>query len=71
MKLENASDTYCEFNTINWDLTDEHDRYVLHSAFTAWTPLTDYSHNITYQKVVRHEKYFTDSDEKKRKRSYW
>ena len=71
IKLENVSDTYSEFNTIKFDLTDEHDRYILYSAFTAWickgssvAPLTDYAHNITYQKAVRQEKYFTDSDEK-------
>ena len=27
-------------------------------------PLKDYAHNKTYQKSVRQEKYFTDSDEK-------
>ena len=71
IKLENVSDTYSEFNTIKFDLTDEHDRYILYSAFTAWickgssiAPVTDYAHNITYQKAVRQEKYFTDSDEK-------
>ena len=43
----------------------------MYSAFTAWickgssiAPLTDYAHNITYQKAVRQEKYLTDSDEK-------
>ena len=70
IKLENASDTYSEFNTIKFDLTDEHDRYILYSAFTAWickglsiAPLTDYAHNITYQKRVRQEKCLTDSGE--------
>ena len=71
IKLENTSDIYSEFNTIKFDLTDEHDKYILYSAFTAWickglsiAPLTDYTHNKTYQKAVRQEKYFTDSDEK-------
>ena len=71
MKLENACDTYSEFNTIKFDLTDEHDRYILYSAFTAWickgssiAPLTDYAHNITYQKAVRQEKYLADSGKK-------
>ena len=36
IKLENVSDTYSEFNTVKFDLTDEHDRYILYSAFTAW-----------------------------------
>ena len=71
IKLENASDTYSEFTTIKFDLTDEHDRYILYSAFTAWickgssiAPLADYAHNITYEKAVGQEKYFTDSEEK-------
>ena len=71
IKLENASDTYSKFNTIKFDLTDQHNRYVLYSAFTAWickgssiVPLTDYAHNITYQKAARQKKYFADSDEK-------
>ena len=71
IKLENASDTYSEVNTITFDLTDEHDRYILYSAFTAWickgssiAPLAYYAHKITYQKAVRQEKYFADSDEK-------
>ena len=71
IKLESVSDTYSEFNTIKFDLTDEHDRYILYSAFTASickgssiAPLTDYAHNITYQKAVRQEKYFAVSDKK-------
>ena len=71
IKLENPSDTYSEFNTIKFDLTDEHHKYILYSAFTAWickvssiASLTDYAHNKTYQKAARQEKYFTDSDEK-------
>ena len=71
IKLENPSDTHSEFNTIKFDLTDEHHKYILYSAFTAWickgssiAPLIDYAHNKTYQKAARQEKYFTDSDEK-------
>ena len=71
IKLENVSDTYSEFNTIKFVLTDEHDRYILYFAFTTWickgpsiAPLTYYAHNINYQKAVRQEKYFPDSDEK-------
>ena len=43
----------------------------MYSAFTALickgsniAPLTDYAHNITYQKAVKQQKYFTDSGEK-------
>ena len=71
IKLENASETYSKFNTIKFDLTDEHDKYILYSAFTAWickglsiAPLTDYTHNKTYQKAARQEKYFADPDKK-------
>ena len=35
IKLENASNTYSEFNTIKFDLTDEKDRYILYNAFVA------------------------------------
>ena len=64
------SDTYSEFNT-KFDLSDNHGKYLLYSSFTAWicegssiAPLLDYAHNKTCQKVVRKEKYFTDSDER-------
>ena len=57
IKIENTSDIYSEFNTTKFDLTDEHDKYILYSA-------SDYAYNKTYQKAVRQEKYFTDSDEK-------
>ena len=57
IKLENASDTYSEFNTIKFYLNDEHDKYLLYSAFTVWVckgssivPLSDYTHKKTYQK---------------------
>ena len=36
IKLENVSGTHSQFNTIKFDLTDEHDKYILYSAFTAW-----------------------------------
>ena len=36
IKLQNASNTYSEFNTVKFDLEDEEDRYMLHNAFTAW-----------------------------------
>ena len=62
IKLENSFDTYSELNTLKFDLTDEHDKYILYSALTAWVckgssivPLTDYAHNKTNQKAVRQE----------------
>ena len=41
-----------EFNTVKFDLTDEHDRDILYSAFTVWI----------CKEAVRQEKYFTNSD---------
>ena len=35
-RLQNASNTYSEFNSIKFDLTDEEDRYILYNAFAAW-----------------------------------
>ena len=71
IKPKNASGTYSEYNTIKFDLTDEHGKYILYSAFTKWickgssiAARTDYAHNKTYQKAVMQEKYFIDSDEK-------
>ena len=71
VKLENASNTYSEFNTIKFDLNDEHNKYLLYSVFMAWickassiAPLSDYAHDKTHQKMVRIEKYFTDSDKR-------
>ena len=36
IKLQNASNTYSEFNTIKFDLEDEEDRFTLYNAFVAW-----------------------------------
>ena len=71
IRLQNASNTYSEFNSIKFDLTDEEDRYVLYNAFLAWTikgssiiPEADYLYNETKQELPNRNKYFTDSDEK-------
>ena len=71
MRLQNASNTYSEFNSIKFDLTDEEDRYVLYNAFLAWTikgssiiPEADYLYNKTKQELPNRNTYFTDSDEK-------
>ena len=71
VRLENASDTYCEFNTVKFDLTDEHDKHIMHSAFIAWicngssiSPLSDYARNPIYQKAPRKSKYLPDSNER-------
>ena len=71
IKLKNASNTYSEFNTIKFDLTDEEDRYILYNAFVAWVtkgssivPESDYLYNEVRQELPTRNKYFTDSDEK-------
>ena len=71
LKLQNASNTYSEFNTIKLDLTDEEDRYILYNAFVAWVtkgssivPESDYLYNEVRQELPTRNKYFTDSDEK-------
>ena len=70
-RLENASDTYSEFNTVKFDLTNKLDKHIMYSALITWicngssiVPLSDYAHNPIYQEVPRKNKYFTDSDEK-------
>ena len=71
IRLQNASNTYSEFNTIKFDLTNEEDRYVFYNAFVAWVtkdssivPEADYLHNKTKQELPNRNTYFTDSEEK-------
>ena len=71
IRLQNASNTYSEFNSIKFDLTDEEDRYILYNAFVAWVtkgssivPEADYLYNKTKQELPNRKTYFTDSDEK-------
>ena len=71
IRLQNASNTYSEFNSIKFDLTNEEDRYVLYNAFVAWVtkgssivPEADYLYNKTKQELPNRNTYFTDSDEK-------
>ena len=71
IKLQNASNTYSEFNTIKFNLEDEEDRFVLYNAFVAWitkgssiVPESDYLYNEVRQELPNRNTYFTDSDEK-------
>ena len=71
IKLQNASNTYSEFNTVNFDLEDPEDQHTLHNAFIAWVtdgssiaPQSDYVYNKTYKKLPKRDDYFTDSDER-------
>ena len=71
IKLQNASNTYSEFNSIKFDLTNEEDRYILYNAFVAWVtkgssivPEADFLYNEIKQELPKRSEYFTDSDEK-------
>ena len=71
IKLQNASNTYSEFNTVKFDLEDLEDQYTLYNAFTAWvtegssiTPPTHYAYNETRQQLPNQTDYFSDSDER-------
>ena len=71
IKLQNASNTYSEFNTVKFDLGDEEDRYTLYNAFVAWVtnsssivPKSTFMYNKTRQELPNRNTYFTDSDER-------
>ena len=71
IKLQNASNTYSEFNTIKFDLEDEEDRFTLYNAFVAWVtksssivPESDYIYNEIRQELPNRNNCFTNSDER-------
>ena len=71
IKLQNASNTYSEFNTVKFDLEDEEDKYNLFNQFRAWVtkgssvvPDSEYIHNKTAQELPSRSDYFTNSDER-------
>ena len=71
IKLQNASNTYSEFNTVKFDLEDLEHQYTLYNVFTAWVteelsiaPPTDYAYNETRQQLPNQTDYFSDSDER-------
>ena len=71
IKLQNAFNTYREYNTINFDLEDEEDRLTLYNAFVAWVtkgssivPESYYIYNEIRQGLPNRNNYFTNSDER-------
>ena len=71
IKLQNASNTYSEINTVKFDLEDEEDKYNLFNQFRAWVtkgssvvPDSEYIHNETAQELPSRSDYFTNSDER-------
>ena len=71
IKLQNALNTYSEFNKVKFDLEDPEDQYTLHNAFTAYATdsssivsQSDYAYSKMYQELPKRDDYFTDSDER-------
>ena len=71
IKLKNASKTYSSFNSVKFDTSDAHDKYLLYTQFLAWyckgssiAPLSDYAHNPIFQEMPIMNQYFTSADEK-------
>ena len=73
VQLENLNNKYGEINK-KYDLTDEHNKYMMYRNFVAWAtgqgssvgPLTQYANNDIYKELIRYEKYYkkSESDEK-------
>ena len=69
--MQNASNSYSEFNIVKFDLEDEEDRCTLCNAFVAWVtnsssivPESDFMYNETRQELPNRKTYFTGSDER-------
>ena len=73
MQLENLNNKYGEINK-KYDLTDEHDKYIMYRNFVAWAtkkgssvgPLTQYKDDPIYKELIKYNKYYkaSESDEK-------
>ena len=73
VQLENLNNKYGEINK-KYDLTDEHDKYIMYRNFVAWatkkgssvSPLTLYKDEAIYKELIKFNKYYkaSESDEK-------
>ena len=73
VQLENLNNKYGEINR-KYDLTEEHDKYLMYRNFVAWStgqgcsvgPLTQYANNEIYKELIKYENYYSKlkSDEK-------
>ena len=73
VQLENLNNKYGEINR-KYDLTGEHDKYLMYRNFVAWStgqgcsvgPLTQYANNEIYKELIKYENYYSKlkSDEK-------
>ena len=64
VQLENLNNKYGEINR-KYDLTDEHDKYLMYRNFVAWAtqgssvgPLTQFANNPIYKELTKYDKYF-------------
>ena len=73
VQLENLNNKYGELNR-KYDLTDEHDKYLMYRYFVAWAtgggpsvgPLSQFAHNSVYRELTKLKNYYTfaKSDER-------
>ena len=73
VQLENLNNKYGELNR-KYDLTDEHDKYLMYRYFVAWAtrggpsvgPLSQFAHNPVYKELIKLKNYYTfaKSDER-------
>ena len=73
VQLENLNNKYGELNR-KYDLTDEHDKYLMYRYFVAWAtgggpsvgPLSQFAHNPVYKELTKLKNYYTfaKSDER-------
>ena len=73
VQLENLNNRYGELNR-KYDLTDEHDKYLMYRYFVAWAtgggpsvgPLSQFAHNPVYKELTKLKNYYTfaKSDER-------
>ena len=69
IQLENLHNKYGEIKK-KYDLTDEHDKYMMYRNFVAWAtgqgssvgPLTQYANNNIYKELTKYEKYYLAKD---------
>ena len=68
IQLENLNNKYGEINR-KYDLTDEHDKYLMYRKFVAWAtqgpsvgPLTKFATNPVYKELIKYDKYYKGGD---------
>ena len=69
--LATASNTYSTFNSVKFNTSDPHDKFLLHNQFVAWyckgcsiVLLSDYANNPVFQELPSRSKYFMPANKK-------